>query len=191
MSEIPSPQLFWFRNRYFPFPCPDTGSIILCSAISFNRSEALDVLISITFMTSDRPKIVWPGNASRSSTNMQCPVMKRIALIQEEIAKEQFKELCRCVNTIFQIIIVCPDEWIPKIPGVLGKNIICHIKAKRPQVLDEEHRRRSGVALSWCQVWDKRFFTFYTNFFSLHNLYNAFKSNRKWSIRYCLISKLE
>lgn len=74
--------------------------------------------------------------------------MKRIALIQEEIAKEQFKELCRFMNTIFQIIIVCPDELIPKIPGVLGKNIICHIKSKRPQVLDEEHRRRSGVALS-------------------------------------------
>ena len=36
---------------------------------------------------------------------MQCPVMKRIVLIQEEIAEEQFKELCCFVNAIFQIVL--------------------------------------------------------------------------------------
>ena len=40
--------------------------MIPCSAISFKRSDALDDLIPITFITSDRPKIICPGNASRS-----------------------------------------------------------------------------------------------------------------------------
>ena len=62
---------------------------------------------------------------------MQCLVMKRIILVQKEIAEEQFKVLCRFVNAIFQIIIVCPDQRIPKIPCILGKNIICHVKAQR------------------------------------------------------------
>ena len=62
---------------------------------------------------------------------MQCPVMKRMILVQNEIAEEQFKVLCRFVNAIFQIIIVCPDQRIPKIPCILGENIICHVKTQR------------------------------------------------------------
>ena len=92
---------------------------------------------------------------------MQCPVMKRIAFIQKEIAKEQFKVLCCFVNAIFQIVIVCPNERITEIPCILGKNVICHVKPQRSQILDEEHCRRSGVALSLCQVWDKKFFNNY------------------------------
>ena len=40
--------------------------MIPCSTISFRRSEALDALISIAFITSDRPKIICPGNVSRN-----------------------------------------------------------------------------------------------------------------------------
>lgn len=65
-SEIPSPQPCYCRKRYFPFPCPETGLMIPCSASSLIRSEALDGLRSITFIASERPKIVWPGKASRS-----------------------------------------------------------------------------------------------------------------------------
>lgn len=52
------------------------------------------------------------------------------------------------MDTIFQIIIVCPDEGIPKIPRILGKNIIRHIKTERAQIFDEKYRRRSGISLS-------------------------------------------
>lgn len=64
--DFPSTQLYCCRKRYLPFPCPVTGSMTPCSTISFRRSEALDTLRSIAFITSDRPKIVCPGNASRS-----------------------------------------------------------------------------------------------------------------------------
>ena len=57
-NKNPSSQPSCRRKRYLPFPCPDTGSMIPCSAISFKRSEALDDLMSITFITSDRPKII-------------------------------------------------------------------------------------------------------------------------------------
>ena len=79
---------------------------------------------------------------------MQCPVMQRMFLVQQEIAKEHLKELRRFVNAVFQVIVICPDQWIPKIPSVLSKNIVCHIKAQRAQILDKEYRRRSGVALT-------------------------------------------
>ena len=52
---------------YFPFPCPDTGSMIPRSAISFKRSDALDSFISITPITSDLPKILLEASVFRHS----------------------------------------------------------------------------------------------------------------------------
>ena len=60
---------------------------------------------------------------------MQCPIMKRIILIQQEITKENFEVLRRFVNAVLQVIVICPDQRITKIPGILSKNIVCHIKA--------------------------------------------------------------
>ena len=73
--------------------------------------------------------------------------MKRIALIQEEIAKEQFKELCRFMNTIFQIIIVCPNKRVPEIPCMFSENIVCYVKAKGAQIFDKKYGGCSRVAL--------------------------------------------
>lgn len=94
------------------------------------------------------------------ATDVQCPIMKRMVLVQKEIAKEYFKKLRRFMNTVFQVIVVCPDQRIPKIPCILSKNVVRHVKAQRAQILDEEYCRRSGVALSLCQVWDKNFLSF-------------------------------
>lgn len=55
-----------YLKRYFPLPCPKTGSMIPCPASSLIRSEALDGLRSITFIKSERPKIAWLGKASLS-----------------------------------------------------------------------------------------------------------------------------
>lgn len=64
--ELPSHQPLRCLNLYFPFPYPDTGAMTFCSTIPFRSSDALDGLISIASITSERPKIVCPGNASRS-----------------------------------------------------------------------------------------------------------------------------
>ena len=53
-------------NLYFPLPWPDTGSTTPRSAVAFNSSDAPDGLMPMTRTTSDPPKTVWPGNASRS-----------------------------------------------------------------------------------------------------------------------------
>ena len=36
---------------------------------------------------------------------MQCPVMKRMLFIQEQIFKEQFQELCCFMDSVFQIVV--------------------------------------------------------------------------------------
>ena len=60
-------------------------------------------------------------------------VMKRVTLVQQEIAEKHFEELRRFMNTILQAII-CPDQLIPKIPRVLGKNVIRYIKFQCAQI---------------------------------------------------------
>ena len=74
--------------------------------------------------------------------------MQRMVLVQQEIAKEHLKELRRFVNAVLQVIVICPDQRITKIPSILSKNIVCHIKAQRAQIFDKEYRRCSGVALT-------------------------------------------
>ena len=54
-----------FSSLLFP-ESVDTGSITPYSVSFFRSSDALDGLISMTFITSDRPKIAPPGKASRS-----------------------------------------------------------------------------------------------------------------------------
>ena len=91
---------------------------------------------------------VWFCCLLKHSADMQRPVLKRMTLIQEKIPQENFKIFCRLINAIFQVIVICPDQRIPKISGMLSKNIICHIEAKSTEVLDKKYRRRSGIALT-------------------------------------------
>jgi len=74
--------------------------------------------------------------------------MQRMILVQQEIAEEYFKEFRRFVNAVLQVIVICPDQRITKIPSILSKNIVCHIKAQRAQIFDKEYRRCSGVSLT-------------------------------------------
>ena len=57
---------YYNLNRYIPFHCPDTSSIIPFSSISFKRSDALNAFMLITYITSDLLKIVCPINTSMS-----------------------------------------------------------------------------------------------------------------------------
>lgn len=83
--------------------------------------------------------IAWLG--LEDATDMQLSVAKRMVLVQEKVAEEPLKILRRLVNAIFQVIIIRPDKGIPKIPCVLGKNIIRDVEAQRAQVFDEKHSR--------------------------------------------------
>ena len=74
--------------------------------------------------------------------------MKWMILVQQEILEKQLKEFRRLMNAIFQVIVICSDQCIPKIPCILSKNVICYVKTKRTQILNEEHGRRSGVSLT-------------------------------------------
>ena len=64
------------------------------------------------------------------------------------VSMKHLKELRRLMNTILQVIVICPDQCVPKIPCVLSKNVVRYVKAQRAQVLDEEYRRRSGVTFA-------------------------------------------
>ena len=75
-------------------------------------------------------------------------VMKRILFPKQQILKEQLQEFCCFMNTVFQIVVVCPDKRIAEIPCVLSKDIICYIEAQGTEILDKEYRRRSGIAFS-------------------------------------------
>ena len=168
-SKIPSSQLSCCWNRYLPFPCPVTGSIIPRSAISRSSAELLVGFKPSTRSTSDLPNIdslpktscnlrtfkaVFDVKASsmftfsspmfaffmvnvrfsllfERTTDMQCPIMKWMILVQQEILEKQLKEFRRLMNAIFQVIIICSDKCIPKIPCMLSKNVVCHIKTQR------------------------------------------------------------
>lgn len=64
---------------------------------------------------------------------MHYPVMKWMIFIQKKVLKKHFKILRCLMYSIFQVIIICPDQRVTKIPGILSKNIICHIKAQCTQ----------------------------------------------------------
>ena len=73
--------------------------------------------------------------------------MKRMVLVQQQISQKQLQILRCLMDVVFQVILVGPDEGIAEVPGILRKNVIGHIKAERPKILDEEHRCCSGIAL--------------------------------------------
>ena len=113
-----------------PFPCPVTGSMIPCSAISRSKAVHLVGFRSSTLCTSDLPNTISFPKAScnlqtceavfavksssmftflfsmftfsrvnvhffrffKSAADVQYPVMKRMILVQQEIAKEYLKE---------------------------------------------------------------------------------------------------
>ena len=117
--DSPSTQLYCCRKRYLPFPCPVTGSMIPCSAISRSKAVHLVGFRSSTLCTSDLPNTISFPKAScnlrtceavfavksssmftfsrvnvhffrffKSAADVQYPVMKRMILVQQEIAKE-------------------------------------------------------------------------------------------------------
>jgi len=84
----------------------------------------------------------------KRSADMQCPVMQKMILVQQEIAEKGFKVFCRFMNPVFQVIVIYPDQRITKISSILSKNIVYHIKTQRAQIFDKEYRPCSGVSLT-------------------------------------------
>lgn len=54
------------RKRYFPFPCPATGSMLPCSAISRKSAELLVGFSPSSLWTSDLPNAIREPRASRN-----------------------------------------------------------------------------------------------------------------------------
>lgn len=79
---------------------------------------------------------------------MEIAIFQFVLGAEEQVFKELFKELVRGMNAFLQIVIVGTDESIAKIPGVYGKHIVVHSKAKGLQVLHDEDRSRTRVALA-------------------------------------------
>ena len=52
------------------------------------------------------------------------------------------------MDSVFQIVIICPDKGIAEIPYILSKNVIRHFKTKCPKIFDKENGRCSGISLS-------------------------------------------
>ena len=84
----------------------------------------------------------------KCSTYVQCPVMKSMFLVQQQIPQKKFHVLRCFTDAVFQIIIVSPYKGVSEVPCIIGKNVVGHIKSKCSHVLDEEHCCCSGVALS-------------------------------------------
>ena len=73
--------------------------------------------------------------------------MKRMLLVEQQIPQKQLQILRRLMDAVYQVAVVGPDEGIAEVPGMLGEYVVGHIKAQRPQILYEKHRRRPGIAL--------------------------------------------
>ena len=82
---------------------------------------------------------------SENSANMQKPVVKRVIFVQQEVANENLKVFRCSVETVFQIVIICPDKRVSEIPCILGENLVCHVKTERPEVFDKKYRRRRAM----------------------------------------------
>lgn len=67
---------------------------------------------------------------------------------QNQIAEEQFQELCCGMNAVLQIVIICPYQSIAEIPRVLLKSIVIYFETECFHVLNHKNSRSSGVALA-------------------------------------------
>ena len=83
--------------------------------------------------------------------NDQSPVLKRIVFAEQEIPQKQFEKLGGFMDAFFQIVVVCANHRISKIPSVLRKNVVGHIKAEKLQIFDEKHRHRAPVSICLCK----------------------------------------
>ena len=79
---------------------------------------------------------------------MQSQVLKRILLIQQQVPQKDLQVLRRFVNAFFQIVVIRPGQRITEIPGLPGKNIICHFKAQCAEIPDKKDSCLSCIAFS-------------------------------------------
>ena len=82
--------------------CPDMGSRLSCKRcfnVRFFRANVRFFCVNVRFF-----------RFLEYSAYVQCPVMKRMILIQQKISQESLKVLRGFMNAVFQIIIICPDQ---------------------------------------------------------------------------------
>ena len=57
-----------------------------------------------------------------------------MVLVQQQISQKQLQILRRLMDSVFQVIVIGPDEGIAEVPGILRENVVGHIKAESPQI---------------------------------------------------------
>lgn len=67
---------------------------------------------------------------------------------KEQVTEETFEINRSIVDALDCILVVSPDEGIAEVPRMFCKQVILHIEAYRPQILDDEDGNGTGVAFS-------------------------------------------
>ena len=67
---------------------------------------------------------------------------------KNKVSKERFDIFGGSVNTFAQVVIICSNQSVTKIPRVIGKRFIADVEAKRAQVFDCKHCRCTGISLT-------------------------------------------
>ena len=79
---------------------------------------------------------------------MTVSIFQFIMLSHQEITEESFKKLWIFVNSFLQIVVICTNQSIPKIPGIFSKNIVVYIKSQRAEIFDCKNSGCSCIFLS-------------------------------------------
>jgi hypothetical protein len=79
---------------------------------------------------------------------MQIAISEFVFLAHQQIAEELFKVFRLLLDTHSHILVVRTDKGVPKIPRILGKNVIPDLKAHGTQIFDGENRRGTRIAFA-------------------------------------------
>ena len=79
---------------------------------------------------------------------MEVAIFQFMLRAEEQVFKKHFEILARGVNAFLQIVVVGADKRVAEVPGVRGEHIVVHREAESLQILYDENRGRTRVALA-------------------------------------------
>lgn len=77
---------------------------------------------------------------------MQITVLQFVTLAHQQIAEELFEVFRLLLDTLSHIFVVRTDKGVPKIPRILGKNVVPYLESYGTQVLDGKNRSRACLS---------------------------------------------
>ena len=66
----------------------------------------------------------------------------------QQILHKLLQKGSRSMNIVLQIVIICPDERIAKIPRIISEYLIAHTESEGLQIFNHEYGSRAGIALT-------------------------------------------